>query len=69
MYHCIMKKEYSLYLEDGLVKRLDQTIFPLKRSNVIHVLILEYLVKKNAENLNPDSTAEQFLSTKNGDVI
>jgi hypothetical protein len=63
------KKEYSLYLEEDLVKKLDKAIFPLRRSNVVHLLILEFLIKKNAENPPTDSPAKQFQSAKKGDVI
>jgi metal-responsive CopG/Arc/MetJ family transcriptional regulator len=62
------KKEYSLYLEEDLVKKLDKAIFPLKRSNVVHLLILEYLIKKNPENPPTDSQVKQSQSTKKGDV-
>ena len=63
------KKEYSLYLEENLVKKLDKEIFPLRRSNVVHLLILEYLIKKNAGNPPTDSPVKQFQSAKTGDVI
>lgn len=61
------RKEYSLYLEQQLVEKFDNMIFPLKRSNVIHALILEYLIK-NAENLPTGSAAKQHQSGKIGDA-
>ena len=43
------KREYSLFLDVKLVTKLDKMIFPYKRSNVIHELISEFLVKKLEE--------------------
>ena len=63
------KKEYSLYLEEYLVKKLDKAIFPLRRSNVVHLLILEYLIKKNPENPPTDSQVKTIPVCQDGDAI
>jgi metal-responsive CopG/Arc/MetJ family transcriptional regulator len=63
------KKEYSLYLEEDLVKKFDKAIFPLRRSNVVHLLILEYLVKKNPENPPTDPQVKQIPIDQEGDSI
>ena len=62
------KKEYSIYLDQKLVEKLDNAIFPHKRSNILHLLILEYLIKKNAGNPPTDFTAKQTQTAENGDV-
>lgn len=51
--------QFSLYLDKKLVSDFDKAIFPYKRSNVVHQLISEFLIKKNYPESTPYSQVSQ----------